>query len=128
MEVIKETIGDDLFGLNNEYIINYYSFLEKPSYRLRSIRNVDGSFSVYDDERGTLINAIRKSGKAKFIVLPISLCAILSQKIRYNFFENERHEMYLSSVYNQLDIANEGPDNDKLDDYLCYFGSMVIDA
>jgi hypothetical protein len=132
LEAMVETIGDGLHDLNQYYITEYVKFaspeLLSPVINLKIIKNSDGSFSVYDAGKDLLINAIRKVGRNKFIVIPMALARELNRLVFQQYFEEHGDKNFKNSVYSMLYDAFDQPLNERIDEFLFYIGGIVVDA
>ena len=78
VEVFRKEIGEDLFLKSTNYIFEYLS-MNKDEYHdftmeLSAVKNKDGSYSVYENEKGLLVNLLRRTGKSKnskLMVIPM---------------------------------------------------------
>lgn len=135
VDVFKKEIGEELFNKNTNYVLEYFSMNEdeyhEPSPLLSAVKNKDGSYSVYENERGLLINLIRRTGKSprsKLMIIPMGIMRTISHWIL------DKHSMIGSevdinpTVYGSLFFAIELPEEDRLDLFLFYTGILLIDA
>lgn len=129
VDEFKGAVGIDTFKKCTSYILDYFFVTDENFHstvsELKIIKNRNGSFSVYETERGNLINSIRKGGKNKFIVLPIGLLKVFANKIMQSLSYTNGYTGV--TIYERLFAAVDLPDNEKLDDYLFYLGVVVSD-
>ena len=135
VEVFRKEIGEDLFLKSTNYIFEYLS-MNKDEYHdftmeLSAVKNKDGSYSVYENEKGLLVNLLRRIGKSKnskLMVIPMGIMRTISNWIleKYSMIGSEID--ITPTIYGSLFFSIEQPEEDRLDLFLFYTGIMLIDA
>ena len=135
VDVFRKEIGEELFLKSTNYVLEYLS-MNKNEYNnytmeLSAVRNKDGSYSVYENERGLLVNLIRRTGKSpksKLMVIPMGIMRTIANWILEKYSAIGSEVDLNPTVYGSLFFAIELPEEDRLDLFLFYAGIMLIDA
>lgn len=126
-EVLKDAIGDELFEKHNSYVFEYFDLLDSDygeTIALSIVRDDDGSFCVFEDEKGFLLTTIRKSDRNRYMVIPSGLLRVLAFRI-LNDSKGSRTRGK-NNVYDRItDTMRDTMEEDTGDGYI-YFVSILL--
>lgn len=132
VEEYRKFIGEELFAKSQEYILAYFPVTNMQhrddNIQLKVIKNSDGSFSIYEDEFGMVIVSARRCGnKRKYVVLPIGIARAFNFKILQQV-NNDLSINFDSTIYRKFFNAIDLPDNEGMDLFLYYVGTILVDS